>query len=191
MLQFHRISKIFVLGIILLSVQSSFALGFGLEAGFRQQSGDAGTFTTSSQNGLQLGVSSVFQFSERLAIKSGMFYVERPLNYTDTTLATDVKTKLTYFDVPLYLMFMFEEYAGVYIGPSVSILLNQKAETNSGATVNLNDKKSMLVPITLGAHFKFSPDYGLNLFFETISADVSNPLKNYRAVGANFILAFD
>jgi hypothetical protein len=176
---------------ILLFAQGSLALGFGLEAGFRQQSGDAGTFVTSSQNGYQFGVSSVYKFSEKLALKSGLFYIERPLNYNDTTLSTEVRTKSTYFDVPVYLMYLFEDYAGVYIGPSVAMLLSQRADTASGTTLNFTDKKSMLIPITLGAHFKFAPDYGLNLFFETISADIANPLRNYRAVGANFILTFD
>lgn len=178
-------------GTLLFSASSSMALGFGLEAGFRQQSGDVtGSNSVSSQNGMQLGVSGVFQ-GQTFGLRSGMFYVERPLNYIESTLGTEVKTKHTYFDIPIQVMFMLEEYAGIYAGPSISVLLNQKVETSSALVTYNGTKNSTVMPFTVGAHFKFAPQYGLNLFFETINGEVSTSYKNYRAVGANFIFAMD
>jgi hypothetical protein len=55
----------------------------------------------------------------------------------------------------------------------------------------VTDAKSMILPITFGAQFKFTPNLGLNLFFETVPTDLALGLKNSRGIGMNLLLAFD
>ena len=55
----------------------------------------------------------------------------------------------------------------------------------------INDVNGMVVPITFGAQFKFLPNLGVNVFFETVPGEVAKGVKNSRAVGANLLIAFD
>ena len=115
-----------------------------------------------------------------MGLRTGLFYSERTFKFDL------VDGKITYADIPLHFMFKFEDYAGVYLGPSLSMKIGDEVSTGS-----LTDVKSMITPITVGAQFKFMPNFGLNLFFETIPSDLAQGLKNSRGIGANFLFAFD
>ncbi len=156
-----------------------------LEAGIRWSSIDAPVGSSTNQAlGFQLGASTVFNFGSMFGLKTGLFYVERPFSY-DTGGST-TKGKLTYFDIPAFFMFKFEEYAGVYFGPSLAIKLGD--ERSPGALTGI---KGTVVPLTVGAQFKFTPNLGINVFFESLSGDSANGITNTRAVGANLMIAFD
>jgi hypothetical protein len=162
-----------------------------LEVGFKWNSMDYnGSATNSSSQqsmGLQMGGSMVFNFTEQFGLRTGLFYAERPFKFSFGTLG-DGSGKLTYIDIPVHFMFKFEDYAGIYIGPSFSTKLGEQCDQ---AGCSVTDAKSMIVPITFGAQFKFTPNLGLNLFFETVSGDISKDLKNSRGIGMNLLLAFD
>jgi len=83
-------------------------------------------------------------------------------------------------------MFKFEEYAGVYVGPSLGIKMSD--ELKPGA---LTGVKAMVVPLTFGAQFKFLPNLGANVFFETISGEIATGVENSRAVGVNLLISID
>lgn len=161
----------------------------GLEAGFKWSSMDAdGSGSNKQSLGYQIGASGTFDIATNFAIKSGLFYSERPFKVTDTIGNFNFETtgKITYFDIPVLLMFKFEDYAGVYFGPSFSIKMSDEISTGS-----LKNIKDTVIPITIGGQFKFAPNLGLNVFFETISGQLADGLKNSRAVGANLLVTFD
>jgi Outer membrane protein beta-barrel domain len=167
----------------------SSALGFGVEAGFRQQSGDSALGTsTSSQVGYQLGAVGIFDFSEKFALRSGIMYTQRPLKITDDLSKDSATITMTYFDVPLALMLKFEDYMGVYIGTAVSVNLDKSSDKKS--VYDVVDAKSMVMPLQLGVVFKFMPDLGLNLYFEQFG-DVAKELKSYRSVGVNLLFTME
>ncbi len=160
-----------------------------VEVGFKWNSADYDSAilpgTTSKQEiGFQLGTSTVFNFASSFGLKTGLFYSERPLTYETNFLdvTTTTKAKITYFEVPALFMFKFEDYAGVYVGPSIAVRLGND---------NVTDPKSMIIPITLGAQFKFLPNFGLNIFFETVPGELAKGIKSSRAVGANLMFTFD
>lgn len=169
---------------------------FGVEAGFRQQSGSAGTTqTTTSQNGYQVGVAGFIPFGGGdLGVRSGLMYVNRPLSISnDSTVASgDAKITMTYFDVPVALAYKFSEAGYLFGGVSLAINLDSKVENATGALsgAKVTDVKTPIVPLLLGTNFKFTPEWGVTLFFESFGGDVANGLKNYRAVGANLTFSF-
>lgn len=175
--------------LIALGATSSVAMAdidYGLEVGIRQQSGDAEAAGADgkAEMGYQFGVTGHFPISGPWHLRSGMLYTQRPL--TVESGGTDNKVTMTYLDVPVALMYKFEEYAGVFAGVSLGLHLNSDADTGS-----VQDEKSPLVPLILGASFKFAPQLGVAVYYESASGDVADGLKNYRAVGANLMITFD
>ncbi len=179
--------KIFALT-SLISVYSM-AIGFGVEGGFRQQSGDVATgYSTSSQVGYTFGAVGYMDISEKLAFRSGIMYTQRPLKVTSDQTKESSNVSMTYFDVPVGLMLKFEEWMGAYAGVALSVNLD-KTSSNTNV-IKLQDVKSLVVPFQFGVTFKFMPEMGLNLYFEQFG-DVADGLKSYRSVGANLLFTMD
>ena len=158
---------------------------YGLEVGIRQQSGDYDVASTDSQNGIQFGGFAHFQLVEKLHFRTGMLYTQRPLLVK--TGGGDTKIMMTYLDVPVALMYKFEEGAGIYGGISLAMKLNATADQGGDPT----GVKSPLTPLIFGAFFKFHPNFGVNIYYESASDKVADNLKNFRAVGANLMITFD
>ncbi|MBX2987819.1 MAG: outer membrane beta-barrel protein [Bdellovibrionaceae bacterium] len=176
------------------TVQAAHADDFGLEVGFRQQSGtlDATGVTAKSQSGYQLGVSGFFPFQGNLGLRSGFFYVNRPLAVDVDAGGGDAKISLTYFEVPLALAYKFEDYASVFGGVALSINLDKTYDGNGilkGQKVD--DVKSPVLPLILGASFKFAPQMGTSVFFESFGGEAAKGLKDFKAVGANLVIYFE
>ncbi len=171
---------------ILLAISSTaFAdIDYGLEVGIRQQSGDrdSGAATT-SQMGLQFGATAHFPISGPLHLRTGMLYAQRNIIADGTP---DNKIQMSYLDIPVALMYKFEESAGVYAGVSLAMNLDKKADVGS-----VTDVQSPLIPILIGASFKFAPDFGVAIYYESASGKVAQGYENYRAVGANLQITFD
>lgn len=156
-----------------------------IEAGFKWNTAKiVGSTSDKQEVGFQLGMSTVVNFSSSIGLRTGMFYSERPFASEISGLTR--KGKISYFEVPAQLMFKFEEYAGVYVGPSFAVKLGDEVSTAS-----LTDVKSFITPLTFGAQFKFVPNLGANVFFETVPGDLANGVSNSRAVGVNLLFTLD
>jgi hypothetical protein len=182
--------KILVCAVTLLSLSTAFAqVSYSmpaLEGGFKWNSMDFdGSNSNNQVVGFQFGGSVIVNFSTQFGLRTGLFYNERPFKSEFTGLS-DVEGKITYADIPVHLMLKLEDYAGIYIGPSISTKIGDEVK---GGT--LTGVKSSVMPLTVGAQFKFAPNFGLNIFFETISSSLAKELTASRGIGANFVLAFD
>ncbi|WP_413586090.1 outer membrane beta-barrel protein [Bdellovibrio sp. HCB274] len=168
-------------------------LNYGLEVGLRSQSGDtdaAGT-NTESQTAMQFGAFGILPIAGPWNIRTGLLYTQRPL--TLKTGLTEGKVEMNYVDIPVNIMYKFEDYAGVYLGANLAINMDKKCGL---ANCTVSDVTSPLIPLVIGASFKFSPNFGLNVYFESASGKVATvtggtELKNYRAAGANLLVTFD
>jgi hypothetical protein len=159
-------------------------IDYGLEVGTRQQSGDvANGGSTKSQMGMQFGATAHFPLSGPLHLRTGMLYTQRPLTVSGTP---DNKITMNYLDVPVALMYKFEEYAGVFAGISLGLNLDKSADSGT-----VTDVKSPITPFLLGVSFKFAPNLGATLYYESAGGEVAQGLKDYRAVGANLMITFD
>ncbi len=156
-----------------------------VEVGFKWGSASfTGADSTNQVIGYEVGGSTVFNINDNFGIKTGLFYNERP--FQSVFSGATVTGKLTYFDIPVMLMFKFEDYAGIYIGPSLSLKLSDQLSTGSLTKIN-----SSVIPLTIGAQFKFAPNLGADIYFETVPGNLSNEVSNSRAVGVNLMIAFD
>jgi hypothetical protein len=154
-----------------------------LEVGFKSNTVSIQSSTSNTQvTGYQLGVSGVLNFSEKFGLKTGLFYTERPFKAEFSGATVD--GKVTYFEIPAFLMYKIEDYAGVYAGPSLGIKLGDEGSPA------LTSVKSMVVPLTIGAQFKFLPNVGLNFFFEG-AGQLATGVENSRAVGINLMFVLD
>ncbi|MFV3407488.1 outer membrane beta-barrel protein [Bdellovibrio bacteriovorus] len=174
-----------------LGMMSSVAMAdidYGLEVGIRQQSGevDSDLASVKSQMGFQFGATAHFPISGAWHMRTGLLYTQRPVVVESDVTGDENKISMNYLDVPVALMYKFEEYAGVFAGVSLGLNLDSDAEVGK-----VNDVKSPLTPIIFGASFKFAPQLGATLYYETASGDAADGLKNYRAVGANLQITFD
>ena len=178
-----------VLSLILAS-SSVFAADAGIEAGIRQQSGDSDSANLSarSQMGFQFGGVGAFQINGPVYFRTGLLYTQRPLVFHDNVSGIDQKISMNYLDVPLTAMYKFEDYAGIFAGVSLAFNLDASCDTCS---TKIQGVKSIYVPILIGATFKFAPQLGATLYFESGSGEVATGLKNYKAVGANLLISFD
>lgn len=177
-----------VLSLVLVG-SSVFAADAGLEVGIRQQSGSSSdpNVSTKSQMGYQFGGVGAFQISGPVFFRTGLLYTQRPLTYTNNTTNIDSKVTMSYIDVPLTVMYKFEDYAGIFAGVSMAFNLDANCD-NCG---KVNGVNSTYVPILIGATFKFAPQLGATLYFESATGDVATGMKNYKAVGANLLISFD
>ena len=158
-----------------------------VEGGFRWSSAELDQASSNKQEiGFQVGGSVVIDFATNFGLKTGLFYVERPFRSDYSATSTEVKGKVSYFDVPAFVMFKLEDYAGIYAGPSLSFKLGDEITPGT-----MTDIKGMIVPITLGAQFKFASNLGANIFFETVPGEIAQGIKNSRAVGASLLVTFD
>lgn len=154
-----------------------------LEVGFKSNTVSIQNSTSNTQvTGFQLGVSGVLNFNEKFGLKTGLFYTERPFKSEFSGLTVD--GKVTYAEIPAFLMYKIEDYAGVYAGPSLGIKMSDEGNPA------LTSVKSMVVPLTIGAQFKFLPNMGLNFFFEG-AGELATGVENSRAVGVNLMFTLD
>ena len=158
-----------------------------IEVGFRSGSAKVENSSSDKQGlGYQLGATAVFNFSEKFGLKTGLMYTERA--FKSTVSGQNIEGKITYFDIPLFAMYKLEDFVGIYIGPTIAFQIGDDVK---GTTTGFTDIESMIVPITLGAQFKFTPILGLNVFFENVSGDLAQGIDKFRAVGATLMIALD
>lgn len=181
-----------MIGILLVS-SSAYALNYGLELGFRQQSAASPTGSSAvSQNGIQGGVTGAFDLSSPLSLRLGFLYTQRPQIFKNDTTNSETKVSMNYFDIPVALMYQIEEYAGVYGGVVAGLNLDSSCDTSG---CKANEVKSLLMPIQIGANFKFAPQMGATVYYETSSGDAAKlngtGIGGYKAVGVNLMITFD
>lgn len=171
--------------LVLLSLLMSFsvqAADVAIEVGVRSQSGDVESpASAKSQLGFQLGATSAFELSGAWNFRTGMLYTQRPL--TVESGGTEVKNSMNYLDIPVTVLYKFEEYAGIFGGLNLSMLFDKSSE--------VQDAKSMLTPLVFGATFKFAPQIGGTIYFETAAGEAAQGLENYRAIGINLAVSFE
>ena len=170
------------------------AAEISVEGGFRQQSGSTSISNESvkSQTGYQLGATALFPLKDSWLLRTGLFYVQRPVSLQDDVSSGEAKLSMSYFEVPVAIAYHIEGYAHLFLGTALSTRLNSNSSTSGTLTgYKLTQEKDMVTPLLVGASFKFASDVGATLFFETISGDVAKDISGYRAVGLNIFFTID
>ncbi len=176
----------FVLSLVSVTARAEISYSMpSLEAGFKWSAMDGKNSDSNKQSlGYQFGGSLVFNFNEDFGLKTGLMYSERPFKFA-VAGQSDITGKITYADILVHFMFKVEDYAGIYIGPSISTKIGDEVSIGK-----LTGVKSMVIPITFGGQFKFNEMMGLNLFFETVAGDLSEDITGSRGIGTNLMINF-
>ncbi len=153
------------------------------EAGFRNQNADVTNSDTSAQTAYQLGLSAAFPMVNSWSFRTGLFYTQKNFQVKATP---NQNYKFTYVEIPATAMYKFMDYAGVYGGLNVSMNMDSDCNNNTCHKV-----ESLVTPIVIGAAFKFAPQFGADVYFETYSGKIEQNTKNIKAIGANLMVTFD
>ena len=160
---------------------------YGVEIGFRQQSGDSSSAAAqvTSVAGAQGGFVATFPVANSMMLRTGMLYTQRPLTVEVATVET--KYNMNYIDFPVTALYKFEDYAGVFGGIHLSMNFDKSCDSDN---CEITKAKSMITPFVVGASFKFAPQLGATIYYEN-TGSVAEGLENYRAVGANLMISVD
>lgn len=165
-----------------------FAQDVGVVAGVRTDNvdGDNGVEYKSKTN-FQAGLIAKFDVAAPLQVRTGFLYVQRSYDVSLSGGPSE-EFKATYFEVPVGLLYKFSDFGGAFIGPALSFNLSKDCPGGScsGAEVN-----SSPLAIQVGGSFKFAPQIGFELYYETMTGELAKGAKSPRAVIANLMITFD
>lgn len=160
------------------------AQDMGIVAGMRSDSADTDVSGASvnSKTNWQVGGVAKFDLHPTWQIRTGFIYLQRSYEYKMGTTSTDMK--FTYFEVPVGILYKFSDFGGAFIGPALDMNVSKDCNSCTGV-------QSMVVPIQLGASFKFAPQVGMEFYFETGASKIADGLTSPKAVAVNLMITFD
>lgn len=165
---------------------------FALTAGLRNNNADTDLAlgAVEAQTSFYVGGLAYFPMIHQLTFRTGFLYTQR---YADIIYVngTSDEVRFSYLDIPLTLMMKFSDYAGVFAGPVVSINHAKDCSRSSGGVCTATNAKSSIIPIVIGASFKFAPQMGGEFFYEWYSGELASGISNMRSLGANFVFYFE
>ena len=163
------------------------AQDLGVVVGARADSADATTkgYTDAGKTNFQIGAIAKFDLKDAWQIRSGFIYTQR--NYTLQNGTTDIgDLKFTYFEIPVGLLYKFSDFGGAFIGPSLDF--NVSKTCPGGACTGVS---GMPIGMQVGASFKFAPQMGAEIYYETLSSKLADEAEAPKAVVVNFMVTFD
>jgi hypothetical protein len=169
---------------------SASANDFAAAIGFRSNSADAVTVgaDVTSKTSLGAGVIGFFDMGDSFQIRSGFLYNQRHFGL-GATGGTDYETNAAYIDIPVTAMFKFADYAGAFAGPVLGLLASKECKVPGGCATS---PESTLMALQFGASFKFAPQLGAEIYYETVPSTFwKDAMKNARTVGANLLFTFE
>jgi hypothetical protein len=182
---------------LLISFSAS-ANDFAAAIGFRSNSADlvsttGVTASVDSKTGFGAGVIGFFDMGADFQIRSGFLYNQRSYKVSYTSpIAAEAELNLAYIDIPVTAMYKFADYAGAFAGPVVGLLASKECKLAGGTCAITKDPESLIVGLQFGASFKFAPQLGAELYYETIPSEFwKDGLKNARTVGVNLLFTFE
>ena len=185
--------KAVLIGILSLMLSTAaMANDFGLVVGVRSNSADTPSsgVTVSAKTGLGVGAMGYFDFAPKWEMRTGFVYNQR--NFTLTASGIDIDLNLSYVDIPVTANYKFADYAGVFAGPVLALLVSKDCKVSGGTCTLTSSPDSMSVGLQFGATFKFAPQVGGEFYYQTIPSEFwKSTLQNARTVGASLLITFE
>lgn len=174
-----------LVGLILLS-HPAWSQDVGFNIGIRSDSADPATtgVQASAVNSAVFGAIVRSNLNEKLSLRYGMQYVTR--SYQLETLGVGENHTFTYFEIPLGVMLRMSDFGGFFIGPALAFNLDKKCGSGTCQSVGAS-----LTSLQVGGSFKFAPQLGAEVYYESGLGNVSSEVTRQRAVGVNLLVTFD
>ena len=174
-------------------VTTAFANDFAAVLGYRTNSADLAidsgtTSSVTSKSSFGAGVLGFFDVGQNFKMRTGLIYNQRNFSVSPSS-GTAFDAGLSYMDIPVTAMFQFSEYGGAFAGPVLGLFAGKEC---SGACSFTKSPESMIWGLQFGASFKFAPQLGAELYYETIPSEFwKEGLKSNRTVGLNLLITFE
>jgi hypothetical protein len=161
------------------------ASDYGVAVGIRSDSATSNTSSTniSGNTDYQGGVVANIDLVSSLQIRTGILYTTRQYGYSPAIGATG-QAVFTYADVPLGLLWALSDYGGPFVGANFGF--NVSSSCPGG---NCTGVASSIAGYQFGVHFKFAPQFGAELYYESMAA-VMPGIDNPKAVAGNIFVTF-
>lgn len=121
------------------------------------------SLSTSSDVGFRGGVLGFAEITREAYIRTGVAIGQRKFSLQSEGMRT--QGEFLYLEVPVTLLYLFNEHVGFYAGAELGIKLSDSARSNdvtSNAAGWINPNSLIFGP-TIGGHFRFTPDLGMEL----------------------------
>ncbi len=174
---------ILILQAVLVS-QLAMASNYGVGGGVRTDSASSNTSGTNigSSTNYMAGVIGQMDLVAQLQARAGFFYTQRSYQFNPLGGAQGA-ANFTYLDVPLGLLWKLSDYGGPFIGANFA--LNVSASCPGTCT----GVSSMPMGWQLGAQFKFAPEWGAALYYESMSV-VMTGIDQPKAIAAQLFYMY-
>ncbi len=161
------------------------ASDYGVAIGVRSDSATSNTSSTNitGNTDYQGGVIAIVDVVSPIAIRTGILYTTRQYGYTPL-LGPSGQANFTYADVPLGLFWQLSDYGGPFAGANFAF--NVSSSCPGG---NCTGVANTLSGFQFGVHFKFAPQFGADLYYESMAA-VMPGIDNPKAVAGNLFITF-
>lgn len=176
----------FLVLVVLLIAPNLKAQDIGFTMGIRSDSADTDVTQSSVKgaNSVSFGAIVKTEVNEVISLRLGMQYVPRQFELQSTSENTNFR--FTYFELPVGLLYKFSDAGGVFVGPSFAFGLDKSCGSS-----NCQSASNSLTTLQVGASFKFAPQLGIELYYESGMSQIVSQLQQQRAVGANLMVTFD
>ena len=123
-------------------------------------------YTSKYVPGFQAGVFLDLPLSSKLSFSPEVLYSQKGAKFEEAALNGEIKTKISYIDVPVLLTINATPKFNFVLGPQASFLLNQETTTTaagiSTSTTNKDDYTKSIAGGVLGLGYKFTPNLNMN-----------------------------
>lgn len=137
---------------------------------------------------LYAGVLGFIEAGDGGYLRTGAFISMR--KYESEFGSITAEQSLTSIDVPLTYLFMFSEYAGVFGGAKLGLNISDDCSIEgSNAQCTDADIEALHYATTLGVHFRFVPNFGIEVEYAMGLSDIAKDVEwsSSLAVGAFYL----
>jgi hypothetical protein len=169
-----KTSMLLIMMLTFMAATNSFASDYGVVIGVRSDSATSNNLNTqiNSNTDYMAGVVGVMDAFSQFQLRSGFLYTTRSYGYIPQSGASGTAT-FSSLDVPVGLLWKMSDYGGPFLGANVA--LNVSSSCPGGTCTGLS---SMPVGLQLGAQFKFAPQFGAAIYYESmgpLGIDIDSP----------------
>jgi hypothetical protein len=158
----------------------------GVIVGVRNDNADGTNGASISQKpSIQAGAIAKFPINEKIWIRSGLNFVPRAYTSSLNNVSTDFK--LTYFEIPAGLLYKFSDYGGIFAGAAINMIISKEC----GGSCDPASVSGTQTALQVGGSFKIAPQFGFELYYETLTSKIANGIENPRSLVANAMITFD
>ncbi len=173
--------------------QTLFAQDFGVILGVRTDSATVESSASGTTNGAQTGFYGGgivnYPISNPVFLRTGFVFTSRNYKFENSGVSSDYS--LNYIDIPVSLLFKLADQGGPFIGTNLGLNVSSSCKSSSSASCEVKDVDTVILPVVLGVQFRFTPQIGMEAFYELGTSGYYKDVKSEKAAGAALLITFD